>query len=371
MDVILRRLISWWLGASVLFLAMLFLATGPALQVSAADDSQWSENAVALDQYNLRLKIPPTWFFVPSQEPHFVASLVSEKREDGETTITSTRYSVFLAELKEGLTIEELMVRSARGKAYQMGQRTLIKLGNQEEVEVAGLKGREDMYSFSAEGRAFTYVVVGVEKNGMGYIVDFWSLRGKGSKMAFDRFRNWLKNGVAFIDPGKDISEEMKLKLRERDEALSGPGGSPGGATVEPAFAQKSSPNSSDDIYAAQKRFMAQKIPESEAIHVLAQKAMIAEHAGKFAETKDIYEQLLLKKDEVEAALGVQAWVMLHPAVQRISELTGDEVREKAMLVWIRDLMMAESGAYHPYLSGLLPNVQDHLRSRLKKYDLL
>jgi len=53
-----------------------------------------------------------------------------------------------------------------------------------------------------------------------------------------------------------------------------------------------------------------------------------------------------------------------------MSDLTGDEAREKEILVWIRDNVLVEQGPYHQYLSGLLPQVQEHLKGRIKKFGL-
>lgn len=41
------------------------------------------------------------------------------------------------------------------------------------------------------------------------------------------------------------------------------------------------------------------------------------------------------------------------------------------MFVWIRDNMLNEQGPYHQYLRGLLPDVQSHIKERLKKFDLV
>ena len=53
-------------------------------------------------------------------------------------------------------------------------------------------------------------------------------------------------------------------------------------------------------------------------------------------------------------------------AVQRMSELTGDESREKEMLDWIRENMFGVQGLYHSYLNSLAPGVRDHFEDRLK-----
>ncbi len=122
--------------------------------------------------------------------------------------------------------------------------------------------------------------------------------------------------------------------------------------------------------YSDQKRYMEEKLPENTAILKLSKQAMLAEHAGDFKSAKESYEALLAQERAVTAAQGEVAWVMLHCAVQRTSEVTGDEVREKEMLVWIRDCMLVPDGQHHKYLNGLMPSVQDHLKERLRKFGL-
>ena len=142
--------------------------------------------------------------------------------------------------------------------------------------------------------------------------------------------------------------------------------------SVIPAVSLSRSANIISDFqkadYASQKKFLEKNLPEETEILRLSKQAMLAEHAGKFAEAKGYYEQLLSKKEDVTAAQGDVAWPMLHCAVQRTSELTGDEAREKEMLLWIRDNMFAEQGPYYQYLPGLLPNVQDHLKKRFENF---
>ena len=122
--------------------------------------------------------------------------------------------------------------------------------------------------------------------------------------------------------------------------------------------------------YGSQKAFLEKELPEDTEIRSLGKQAMLEEHVGKFKEAKDFYEKMLLRQDEAVAAFGEFGWVMLHPAVQRTSEVTGDEAREKEMLIWIRDNMIAERGQYHKYLKGLIPPVRDHLKERLREYRL-
>ena len=119
--------------------------------------------------------------------------------------------------------------------------------------------------------------------------------------------------------------------------------------------------------YGSQKQFLEKRLPEDTEIRRIGKQALLAEHAGKFKEAKEAYEKMLLRKEETVAAFREEGWVMIHPAVQRTAELTGDQAREKEMLVWIRDNMIAEEGAYHRYLNGLLPSVQAHLKERIKE----
>lgn len=122
--------------------------------------------------------------------------------------------------------------------------------------------------------------------------------------------------------------------------------------------------------YGSQKAFLEKELPEDTEIRSLGKQAMLAEHAGKFKEAKDFYEKMLLRKDETVAAFGEFGWVMLHPAVQRTSEVTSDEIREKEMLVWIRENIFLDQAPYRKYLKSLLPAVQDHIKERFKKYGL-
>ncbi|MFH0985364.1 MAG: hypothetical protein V1882_07485 [Candidatus Omnitrophota bacterium] len=122
--------------------------------------------------------------------------------------------------------------------------------------------------------------------------------------------------------------------------------------------------------YADQKEYLEKKFPENTEILKLSKQALLAEHAGKFAEAKEYYEQLLSRKEDVTATQGEGAWPMLHCAVQRTSELTGDEAREKEMLGWIKANMLDPQGQFHQSLSNLMLDVIDHLNKQIKKYQL-
>lgn len=121
--------------------------------------------------------------------------------------------------------------------------------------------------------------------------------------------------------------------------------------------------------YAEQKQYMEKNLPDNTQILKLSKQAMLAEHAGKYAEAKGYYEQLVSRKEAMTAAQGDAAWPMLHCAVQRMSELTGDEAQEKEMLVWIKANMLNPQGQFHQSLSNLMSEVIDHLEKRLKKYE--
>lgn len=323
------------------------------------------KNSLTFNQYNLRVKIPPTWISLPVRDVRCIVSLVSDENQ----RIKDTRYHIFISKLTKNLSIDDLIDRSAKEKAYQVLQHNLIKLGKQEEVDVAGLKGREDMFLFSVGGYSFMYAIVGFEKNGMGYILDFWSLRNSKSKMAFERFRNWLKNGVSFIDSSKDIDANVKLQLQQI--------GAKSSAKDVIAMNVETNPDAIQSVVDfgmaspdTQKRYMEENLPADTEIHRLSKQAMLAEHAGEFSEAKKYYEAMLSRKEEVIAAYQESGWVMLHPAIQRTSEMTGDEAREKEMLIWINKNMLSDQGTYHKYLNGLLPNVQAHLKERVKKFNI-
>jgi len=170
-------------------------------------------------------------------------------------------------------------------------------------------------------------------------------------------------------EPARDMYEEMKQRLlqkieaQKRGEKIAEP--NPATTKVQPI--QKVSEFHAAN-YGSQKQFLEKELPADTEIHRLSKQAMLAEHAGKFGEAKECYEKMLLRKDEVVAAYREEGWAMLHPAVQRTAELAGDAAREKEMLLWIRDFMMAGSAPYHAvYLNGLTPNVRDHLKKRLEE----
>lgn len=165
--------------------------------------------------------------------------------------------------------------------------------------------------------------------------------------------------------------QKTKQRLLQKIEAQKR------GEKIEEPKAMPQNPNSIHSLadfetasYDEQKRYMEEKLPESTDILRLSKQAMMAEHAGNFKDAKGFYEQLLPQKDAVTAAQGEMAWPMLHCAVQRMSELTGDEAREKEMLVWIKENMLNPQGQYHHFLSGLMPQVIDHLKQRINKYQL-
>ncbi|MDA9101153.1 hypothetical protein N9K06_00605 [Omnitrophica bacterium] len=98
--------------------------------------------------------------------------------------------------------------------------------------------------------------------------------------------------------------------------------------------------------------------------------AMVAEHGGDYAKAREIYESLLSRKEEIDTQMGVGGWAMLHPAIQRTSELLGDEEREKAALVWIKTNLLDPEGEHHASLSKLQPWVVSHIQERIEAYKL-
>lgn len=114
-----------------LFLSVFCIISGLMVSAFALEDSGVEKNLLIFHRYNLSVKIPPSWVSLPVQDPHFVVSLASNEQP----TIKDTRYSIFVAELKEGLTLSELMDRSAKGRAYQTAQRNLIKLGSRKKLK--------------------------------------------------------------------------------------------------------------------------------------------------------------------------------------------------------------------------------------------
>lgn len=123
--------------------------------------------------------------------------------------------------------------------------------------------------------------------------------------------------------------------------------------------------------YGSQKKYMEENFPATSEVQRLIKQAMLAEHAGKFREAKEAYAALLSHEKELAAIQGASAWPMVHAAVQRTAEVTGDETLEKEMLVWIRDQMMADGAPYRAdFQNMLMPSVQDHLRKRIKSYNL-
>lgn len=186
---------------------------------------------------------------------------------------------------------------------------------------------------------------------------------------------DWFLKGLSPNEPLFKEMTETKQRLLQKIEAQKKY--SFRKATSMPAVSVSQVSRNSNIIsdfqekdYATQKQFLEKELPEGTDILRLSKRAMLAEHAGNFKDAKGFYEQLLAQKEGVAAVYGEAAWVMLHPAVQRMSELTGDETREKEMLVWIRDYMLAPDGQHHKYLNGLMPPVQGHLKERLKKFGL-
>lgn len=98
--------------------------------------------------------------------------------------------------------------------------------------------------------------------------------------------------------------------------------------------------------------------------------AMVAEHSGDYGKAREIYASLLPRKEEIDTQMGVGGWAMLYPAIQRTSELLGDEKREKEALVWIKDNLLNPNGEQHASLSKLQPQVIAHIQKRIEEYQL-
>ncbi|MGI6241794.1 MAG: hypothetical protein ACOYJW_07675 [Candidatus Omnitrophota bacterium] len=98
--------------------------------------------------------------------------------------------------------------------------------------------------------------------------------------------------------------------------------------------------------------------------------AMVAEHGGDFEKAREIYESLLPRKEEIDTQMGTGGWAMLYPAIQRTSELLGDDVREKEALIWIKDNLLNGEGQHHGSLKKLRPEVVLHIQKRIEKFQL-
>lgn len=201
-----------------------------------------------------------------------------------------------------------------------------------------------------------------------GAMADNYEALGKYDK-ALEHV-DWFLKGLSPSEPLFKEMTETKQRLLQKIEAQkreTEPMASTSDTQLPPI---KNIADFTKASYGDQKRYMEEKLPENTAILKLSKQAMLAEHAGDFKSAKESYEALLAQERAVTAAQGEVAWVMLHCAVQRTSEVTGDEAREKEMLVWIRDCMLVPDGQHHKYLNGLMPSVQDHLKERLRKFGL-
>lgn len=185
---------------------------------------------------------------------------------------------------------------------------------------------------------------------------------------------NWF---LVRLNPNEPLWFEMnnrknrliqKIEVQKRGEKIEEP--KPGKSTTLQTQPIRRVTDFHGADYASQKQFLEKELPEDTEINRLSKQALLAEHAGRFEEAKQAYEKMLPQKEQVIAAVDEVGWVMLHPAIQRMSELTGDEIREKEMLIWIRDNMLIDQGIYHRYFRSLPSDVQDHLKKRIEKYQL-
>lgn len=234
------------------------------------------------------------------------------------------------------------------------------KLGSQDEAVKLYLKAISFSEGSSSEGVARGAAARYFEK------IDKYDGALQQAEWCLQRLKEGEPVWVDYSEMKKRLLK--KIEAQKRGEKIEDPNpAQPEAGKIQPI--QKVSDFHKAD-YASQKQFLEKELPEDTEIHRLSKQAMLAEHAGKFGEAKKYYEAMLLRKEEMIAAYQEGGWVMLHPAIQRMSEMTGDEAREKEMLIWINSNMLSDQGAYHKYLNGLLPDVQDHLRKRIKKLNL-
>ncbi len=132
--------------------------------------------------------------------------------------------------------------------------------------------------------------------------------------------------------------------------------------------AKKMTQDSSQSDYARQRKFL--ESMKTQGVATAFKEATLFEHAGKFADARKVYEKLLLQRETIAREMTLENWVMLYPAIQRTSELIGDETREKETLVWIKGNMLDPQGQFHGSLSKIMPAVIDHLNKQIKKYQL-
>lgn len=120
--------------------------------------------------------------------------------------------------------------------------------------------------------------------------------------------------------------------------------------------------------YEEQKQFL--ESLGGEGVWDIFKDAMVAEHGGDFGKAREIYESLLPRKEEIDTQMGTGGWAMLYPAIQRTSELLGDDVREKEALIWIKDNLLNGEGQHHGSLKKLRPEVVLHIQKRIEKFQL-
>jgi hypothetical protein len=114
----------------------------------------------------------------------------------------------------------------------------------------------------------------------------------------------------------------------------------------------------------AQKEFV-QSLSDTKIMGQFKQ-AMEAEQRNDFAGALVIYESLLRQKEFVVKEMGIHAWVMLYPGIQRTAELSGNSEKEKEALIWINANLLNPAGGYHQSLSYLEARSITHLKERIK-----
>ena len=95
-------------------------------------------------------------------------------------------------------------------------------------------------------------------------------------------------------------------------------------------------------------------------------KAMAAEQQNDFAGALTVYESLLGQKERVVKEMGIHAWVMLYPGIQRSAELSKNKAKEKEALVWIKGTLLDSKAPYYSSLAYLENRVVAHLQDRIK-----
>lgn len=168
----------------------------------------------------------------------------------------------------------------------------------------------------------------------------------------------WFLEGLNPKEPLFEGMLKTKIRLLKKIEEQKKSGGS-----VAKTYQRVMSSGQEE-----QKRFL--ESMQTKGVATYFKQASLQELDGKFAEAREVYEKLLLKRETIAQEMNLENWVMLYPAIQRTSELIGDEKREKEALVWIKANILDSQGQFHQSLARLAPEVVDHLNKQIKKYQL-